>query len=158
MIDQSILFYVIHVCLNKTPELILIEITLCPINNVLVVSHDVIVKKTLHIYILTWAKYRATASPPPPLLWLKNISDFRKDTMVVDASKYLGEMKASASEDLAPVWARMGECLNPKRQCCRIHIHCIRIRPKKPNPDPSYFITLLGNSTGIALIFFYIYA
>ena len=65
MIDQSILFYVIHVCLNKTPELILIEITLCPINNVLVVSHDVIVKKTLHIYILTWAKYRATASPPP---------------------------------------------------------------------------------------------
>ena len=67
MIDQSILFYVIHVCLNKTPELILIEITLCPINNVLVVSHDVIVKKTLHtVYIYLLGLNIALQLPPPP--------------------------------------------------------------------------------------------
>jgi hypothetical protein len=46
---------------------------------------------------------------------MKNISDFRKEylrkkkKMVVDANKYLGEMKANASEDLAPIWARIGE-------------------------------------------------
>jgi hypothetical protein len=29
--------------------------------------------------------------------------------MVVDACKYLNEMKTTTSEELAPIWARMGE-------------------------------------------------
>jgi hypothetical protein len=48
------------------------------------------------------------------LLWLKNISDFRQEIsksrrMVVDASKYLTEMKNTTTEELAPIWARMGK-------------------------------------------------
>jgi hypothetical protein len=52
------------------------------------------------------------------LLWLKNISDFRQENisksrrMVVDASKYLTEMKNTTTEELAPIWARMGKSMD----------------------------------------------
>ncbi len=32
--------------------------------------------------------------------------------MVVDASKYLTEMKNTTTEELAPIWARMGKSLD----------------------------------------------
>jgi hypothetical protein len=44
--------------------------------------------------------------------------------MVVDACKYLNEMKTTTSEELAPIWARMGE--SSFLETYRDHLHQIR--------------------------------
>jgi hypothetical protein len=46
--------------------------------------------------------------------------------MVVDASKYLTEMKNTTTEELAPIWARMGKYMD-------------QITIKTPNPKNVVF-------------------